>query len=474
MVKKTKKNILLYANKLERFGYLGVLVWFSLQPFLAQYFTFDGPAHLYNSVAINQMWFQGAISNYFMINPVLVPNWLGHLILFLFQQVLNPINSELLLLSLIIFISNVFFRKLIKSLRGNIWATWLFFPFSMSFLYFMGFYNLVIAIAIMFLLLEQLILLGRKKEKKLKNYLLLALLFLLIYFSHLFIFLFTGFVSAILILAYSEKAKVVINLLKLLAVSILPLFLSIIFISKQPKGNYEYISFPELIEELLHGRILTVFGDPEVMLSTSIVSLIIIATLISLLKYSKLRSKEIYINLSIVLFCLTLYFILPNANGYIGFISVRFSLLIYISLIVYLSQSYKRIETFNFILLLFVGTITLISIKRTRQFFGNYTAMNRDYKEVLFVAKNVIPNNCIISLKNKPNHWFYPHLDNYLGIYKKNVVIIESNYELPQKYFPLIKNSNISTDTLKIIEVEFYSDSNNKESIYQSPFISVK
>lgn len=474
MAEKISDSLFLYVAKLERFGYWILLLWFSLQPVFVKYFTFDGPAHLYNSVVIKQMFLHGEISSYFSVNPVLVPNWLGHVFLLLFQQVLNPVNSELLLLSLIIFFSNVFFRRFIRSFNGNIWASWLFFPFSMSFLYFMGFYNLVIAVAIMFLLLERLILLNEVKKERVKRYLILSLLFGLIYLSHLFIFLFTGFIALVLILVYSDKRKVVVNLFSLLVVSVVPLYFSILFILKQPKGMYEYIPFSGLIDELLHGRVLVVFGEPELGISTTIVLLVISAVLISFLKYHELFSKAIYISLGIIFFCLTLYFALPNSNGFIGYVSVRLSLLFFVSLIIYLSLAYRENEYFNFLFLFFVVAVTLVSVKRTRQFWGNYSAMNNNYKEMLFVAKNVIPNNCIIYLKNKPEHWFFPHIDNYLGVFSENVVIIESNYELAQKYFPLIENSEESLKGLKVIEVEFNLDGSGDGYVYRGAFISIK
>ena len=65
------------------FFYLIVLLY--LIPVLAFKFfpTVDGPAHLYNSNLIFELWTNtdGPISNYFQFNNTITPNWSGHFLL---------------------------------------------------------------------------------------------------------------------------------------------------------------------------------------------------------------------------------------------------------------------------------------------------------------------------------------------------------------------------------------------------------
>lgn len=462
---------------LEVFFYYLIIVYFSVQPFFANYFTFDGPAHLYNSNLLNQIIAGNDINLAVTVNSILVPNWSGHFLLAIFQFFIDPVWSEQLLLCLIILLTNISFRRLIIALEGNVWASWLFFPFVTSFIFFMGFYNLSIGVLLMFFFLEQFILTLKSNDVKHKQHFFLAILFIAIYFSHLFIFLYTGLTSILIILYYSKKELILKNLIKLLLISIAPLILVVLFLLSQPKGVYEFIPKMELLIDLFEGRIVNVFGDPETNISTAI-SLSIILTLILpfVLFFKTLFIKPVYFLTSSILLCLIMYFILPNANGYVGFISVRLLLLTFINIIILIAITYQRIPSLKPLLIISAIILSSFSILRTINFSKSYGQMEGNYLEVLKVAKEVIPKNSIIIITNKSNHWFYPHLDNYLGVYNKNVWLKNSNYEMWNNYFPLIEKENSSSNLkhFKVIEVEFNPKDIYNDALYESEFISIK
>jgi hypothetical protein len=465
----------LIKKPIEVTAYYLLLLYFSLQPFFSNYFTFDGPAHLYNANLINQIISDNLISDFVNINSILVPNWSGHFLLSVFQLFLDPLLSERLLLCLIIFFTNFLFRRLIIILSGNVWASWLLFPFVTSFLFFMGFYNLSVAIFLLFLFLERYIKLFLTEKKTFKNYLLIGVLFLCIYFSHLFIFLFSGLLALFITLYFSSKKEVLKNLTALLLSSIIPLVLSVLFLLSQQRGVYEFIPKMKLLYDLLEGRIVTVFGDNEIEISSNIAVVILIITAFPITYYSRLQLKSVYYLVASLIICFIMYLMLPNSNGHVGYISLRFVLLIFINLIVFIALSYNRIKVLKPILITCSIIIALIAIKRTKNLSESFQQMQPNFNEVIFVSKNIIPNNSIVKIKSKSNHWFYSHLDNYLGVYSENVFLINSNYELENNYFPLVKKENIDKDYngFNIIEVAFNPIEKMENTLYQSSFIVV-
>ena len=103
-------------NKIEYYFFYAFLIINLLPVLVFKFFpTVDGPAHLYNSrLIIELFWQTGPLDTYFSFNEI-TPNWLGHILLSFFQLIFPAYAAEKCLL-LIYFIGfPLSFRAFIKS-----------------------------------------------------------------------------------------------------------------------------------------------------------------------------------------------------------------------------------------------------------------------------------------------------------------------------------------------------------------------
>src|SRR6187549_2575351 len=114
--------------------------------------TLDGPAHLYNATIINQLLAGNEyLEKFFRFNPEPVPNWTGHFLLSCFNLLLPAFIAEKLLLVLYLLGLPFSFRSLIKTIAsGNVFISYYIFPFTYSFLFFLGFYNFCVGLVFLF------------------------------------------------------------------------------------------------------------------------------------------------------------------------------------------------------------------------------------------------------------------------------------------------------------------------------------
>ena len=84
------------------FFYLLVLVHLLPAILLPYFVTHDGPAHVYNANLIHRMIFDqdpgGSV--FFHFNPQILPNWISHILLGLFNLVMDAALSERLLVAI--------------------------------------------------------------------------------------------------------------------------------------------------------------------------------------------------------------------------------------------------------------------------------------------------------------------------------------------------------------------------------------
>jgi len=127
---------------IEKFLFL-IVVLLNIIPVLSYtYFpTMDGPAHLYNSNLITHLLFEDnqQLHEFYKLNTIAVPNWIGHFILSFFNLFLPAFLAEKILL-LIYFVGLPYsFRRLIITINPKaVFVSYFIFPFTYSFLFFIG------------------------------------------------------------------------------------------------------------------------------------------------------------------------------------------------------------------------------------------------------------------------------------------------------------------------------------------------
>ncbi|MBC7864115.1 MAG: hypothetical protein IAF38_14155, partial [Bacteroidia bacterium] len=117
------------------------------------FMTLDGPLHFYNANIIKHLWLGDfpEASNRYKFNEIPVPNWAGHFILAFLQLIFKGEVAEKIFYSSLFFFFPVSFRYLIRSIRpDNTQLSFLIFPFIFSGIFYMGFFNLSIALIFMF------------------------------------------------------------------------------------------------------------------------------------------------------------------------------------------------------------------------------------------------------------------------------------------------------------------------------------
>jgi hypothetical protein len=143
------------------------------------------------------------------------------------------------------------------------------------------------------------------------------------------------------------------------------------------------------------------------------------------------KAYDIWLLMSLLL--LILYFYLPDATSNGSVISVRFSLLFYLFLIVWLSN----VNISKEIQLMTIVCIMLVHFNTNKYYAKILQPMNENIKECRNAANYMAPNSTVIAL-DYSNTWSHAHFCNYLGIDKPMVVL--QNYECNEAYFPLLWN----------------------------------
>lgn len=444
-----------------------IITMLGLIPILANNFfvTLDGPAHLYNSCLIKNMIFdnKSILNEFYSFNNIPLPNWLGHSLLIFLQIIISARYAEKILLIIYIIAFPYSFRYLIRQLTSrNNFLSYLIFPFTFSFFLFLGFYNFLLSVILLFISLAYWVKTDREGYN-FKKSIVLFLLFLLTYFAHIFSFLwllisislyiFSNFLQEYFRFDKSFKKIFAFYLKKvfyLLVVALVPITFALIYFYSNPSFiNKTYLHKSELIGWLKNIRpIIALNFEKEEVYTKKI--LYIVGGLFSIALYfriSKLnfhgeRLKEkiisffrssfkvydIWLCLAIIL--LFLYFFLPDSDGNAGYISVRLAFLFFLFLILWIC-----VQPFNKRVGIIVASITICCyIMLNNYYTKEQKKLSIIAKECYETSKYIAPKTVLLPV-NYTDNWLFSHISNYLGI-DKPIVILE-NYEAENKYFPL-------------------------------------
>ena len=450
--------------------YLLVLV--NLIPlFVGTYFpTIDGAAHLYNSRLILELigGSSSAVDQFYQLNE-LVPNLSGHVLVALFMTVLPPFLAEKLFLVIYAVGLPLSFRYLLKSTpSANVLFSYFILPFVYSYLFLLGFYNFSISLVFMFLAIGYW--LKRSSEKiSIGSIILLSFLCFLTFTSHLVIYgLLFSFLLAQMATAYirwfinrREKGRFAdVTWLKqlgvLLIANLIPLFFTGLYFFKRPQtgSNYEFISWAERLMYFTDFRPLIAFNYEIELAYTKVlfplfILLIVLAGLFTVRNYFarnkmkssrngffvKLVNQRSFFPAIICLISFTAFLILPDSDGYGGYISVRMALLFLIFVIYWFAAAIPQ----KWIAALCTPVIIYVVLGLNIYYSKVINGLNPLAKEIVSISDLIEENSIVIPI-DVSNNWLLGHHSNYLGV-KKPMVILE-NYEANSGYFPVKWNTN--------------------------------
>ncbi|HLG33253.1 MAG TPA: hypothetical protein VI757_00105 [Bacteroidia bacterium] len=431
--------------RFEKYFFL-LLIFLHLLPvaMLGYFVTHDGPSHVYNSYIIANLLNGDALTaQYFMFNPQPVPNWLGHFLLVLFNLFFAGNISEKLLLCLYIIALPYSFRYFLFTLnRDSRWATWMIFPFIYSLYVYQGLYNFCLAMPLLFYTLSYFI---RGAETfSAKRIFVLALLAMLLYFSHIFmlllfiflsfVYLFSGFLSGRKEAGKENGFRLFLHQAGALLVALLPsLFLSALFVLSNSGEGEEY-SEPSIglrFEFLALCRPLITLDFDEEQFYAGIVAMLFWLILFfaagSRLRNLKIVRQDVWF--IAVLLMLVIYFAAPDTIATGSFVSLRLLAFIYLFSIAWLgtNETARAVKNFS------MSVFPLLSLCFLGYHLAGSKTAEEEAKEYVSVAAH-IPGNSVVLPVSYSSNWLHSNLSNYLGA-EKNLILLD-NYEAAMTHFP--------------------------------------
>lgn len=446
-------------NKIEPFIFYAAVLLNMLPVLPYKFFpTMDGAAHLYNSNLINELLFNSNsdISNYFILNSIPVPNWLGHFVLSVFNYFLPAFIAEKILLLSYLLLLPLSFRCFVKQ-YGNQYLSYLILPFCYSYLFYLGFYNLSISLILLFTTLS----FWKKHEAELTLKPLLVLFFLisLTYFAHVLVYMLL-LVTLFLLLTQSFISQLndknddniirsfLIKYFKLYIISFPTILLLLFFIYNEPvSGSGDKLAISELIKWIKDVRPLIALGYDSELRFTEIYyhllfALFVVALFLGIQNFKAespnrnlfrsiinktLLPKNAYF--FVAFFLLILYFLIPN-SGSAGMMSDRLCLMFFVFCILWLAvNSYPQwLMKVSIIIVLYVNFGLVVRYTKAT------VDLNKDAKAIYAASKHIRAYSTVLPINNADN-WLEPHFSNYLGI--DNPIFILENYEAGVGWFPV-------------------------------------
>ncbi|MEW6468611.1 MAG: hypothetical protein AB1458_06785 [Bacteroidota bacterium] len=448
----------------ERYFFWLLCAAYLLPVWLLPFFpTLDGPAHLYNARLTYELLAGDTsfLEKYYYFNTFPEPNWTGHFLLAFFGTFASAATAEKLILSLYILGLPLSFRFLVKTVHPHgVFTDYLIFPFIYSFVFYLGFYNFCLGLPLLFLALTCWIRI--ENHRAFPGVLLFSLLLLLLYFSHIFLFVISCVIIAAIIIwslfferfssgqwylrAFFKKSQVAF------AGALPALALTVAFLLKSPVEEAgsrlsvdELIRWIKIVRPLisLNLEMETGYTVKLFYLLFGLCAALVVAKLFrlwmrrensGLLLFSDALRRRVSRNdvwLLVSGLMIVLYFVLPDTRGVGGYISVRICMLFFLMLIVWIASQ----EVNRWIGLLAMVAMLWINFGHIKYLYSESVKLSNDAVELHAVSDKIKPNSTLLPL-NYSDNWMHSHFSNYLGA-DKNLVIFE-NYEAANKCFTVL------------------------------------
>ena len=445
------KNIFSAFYRSEKYFFLLIVLIHTVPLFTLKYFvTHDGPGHLYNSNLINSLLFdrESWVSSIFEFTPGIVPNWIGHLLLCVFNLIFDAPLAEKVFQLLYIFSFAYAFRLLVKSIPGtNILASWLCFPFIYSFTFHIGFYSFSIGLAILFAVLANYN--GNYAIKTLRQFILMSLCMMGLYLSHLFVFA-SALLSIVFfifwnsIVAGKNPFRRLIHdqsfrkdLGFVLLTFAVPFFLTLGFVvNHSSSSRMELPEFKYVVEWFSDVRpLISLDYDSEKKYAKPLFifyTLIFISAVIK--KIQTRKEKHVWLNTSggwlvLSVIMIMFFFFLPDDLISGGVIGIRFCLLGYLFLFLFFAANGSKA-----MIALGVVASVVVSFLMIRGRYDSLRWLSETSKQYITCADKIEKGSTLLTV-NYSDNWMLDNMATYIGA-EKNILVLD-NYEASQVHFPL-------------------------------------
>jgi hypothetical protein len=420
----------------------------------------DGPSHLENANILNKLIFSNipVFQEYYSINKVLLPNWLGHISLAIFLHIFPPLVSEKLLLAFYIITFPISLCYVLYAINpANAWIALLSFPLIYNYTFHMGFYNFSLSLPLFLLFIGYYI--RHSLVFKMKTIVILMLLSLILYFSHIvslgmaFITILYIDIYSLLFCEYQDSKHSTVrqgmmtlkrNLVQLLFIFLPTIILGLAFAGKQGLDiNYR----TNAIE-----RVLGLFGHLSFTLTEAIPIIlydVLVSSLCVVVIIDMMRNRGSHKYKYFVLFAtyVFLYLLVPDTvTTESGALLHRLYLFVHLAFLLWVA-SQQIIEKVKYCI---IFSALFISIAQIGINTSSYAELN-DYLSEYLSCRDVIRENTILlplcfSPQGEDDHENtlsrnvkpFIHAASYLSV-NRNVVVL-ANYEANSSIFPILYN----------------------------------
>lgn len=427
----------------------------ALYPFA--FVTHDGPSHLYNAHIINELLFSNntIYEKYHTFNPNWSqPNLFGYFILCCLQLVVPFLWAEKILVAIYIVAFAFGFRYYLKQVSPSPdWYSLMIFPFIFNTVLFWGFYNFLLGLALSFWLIG----LYERHIRKLgwTKILSLALLAVLIFYSHALIFILCAVcigVRVVMEIGQHHKLEKLFFLFRSILIFFPGITLFLIYLNQQKSSAIIYESGYDIFKRLsqLWLNIDSLFFSGYAEGSYLKMFYVILFILIILKVYDHWKRKisifsPTFLSLLAVLF---IYLIIPDYAAGGGIIGIRINLMVFLLAVAWMStQPLSKYAKY------LIGLFYLLSFLFLGLRWSVIECGARQCKHVMELSEDLIPANSVFSTVHYKNvrgfvgdyqmHSYIDmmsNLDNYIAI-KHNSLTLH-NYEASSaymaSYFPVI------------------------------------
>ena len=426
---------------------LVILIGLHLIPiWICHYFpTQDGPSHLYNAQIIREYWNSSyQFQEFYDIQWSPLPNWITHFLLASLLLIFPPILAEKVFLSLYVICfptAVIYFLNSIEVGKRTVYL--MVFPFIYNYLFLMGFYSFALSVPFYFLALGYW---WRHKDNlSVKTIILLNLILVATYFSHLISYGLALISLGLLIILYYYKRPPLLltHLCRLIPASSLMLVYlpsSDLLSGETPKIGLSRL--PVLLTKLLSMEILISWDE-----SQAIVGYLVSGTLIFLLTYTLWETRDMQSDrnaktysyramfLVICLCLLVLYLILPWSVGPGGWLNDRIAMLVCVLSLVLIKEGNHGWWRFGV-----GGWLILISLLNVLQLGYHCQILDKELKafnaKVMTIKKNqVLLPLFFDGMGSAHRIGIFVNAGNYYCL--DNGGINVANYETNYDYFPV-------------------------------------
>jgi hypothetical protein len=436
-------NIML--NKLKQFVFSEKFIFTlflagSIVPlFFVRYVpSLDGPKHLFVGQVVKQLWLgNGFFEQFYALNPLYNGNVLGNYLIAFFMLFLPTWLAEKLFLVLYIVVLATGFRQLqIAIARKASHMGVLVFAFVYTSLFMLGYYNFSLAIGIMFFALAYWI--NHYKAIGLKQMVVLALLILLCYYAHIFVFgfllLLMGFhilFNYLTSLRQPATFRIFAKRTFLAFLAALPALVLAFFyvqvIMKFPASEGGGVGdIMDKIRYLQQMRMLVGYSQRLELPVTSIVfyalMILMVIALAWRLKYWLLSKKPEFTTskkaffkptdfwLLVAMMFVLVYLLSPSSLNAAGSVSVRIAILMLYFVVLWLAiQPYPKAVVW-----LAVAAVLFFGIKQKITHTDQLKQFHAYIDEIKSV-EHLLPANTMILTANYSPNWMRYHFRNYIG-----------------------------------------------------------